>query len=140
MDNNKRLISAYLIAPLVPSILIVFFDGIFSHENERHLSTVIMILFSLPLSYVFCLIGGWFVIYLLKCINYLYIWSLVASGFLLGAVAWYLIGYLLAYLFGYTKEILPATHEIMGGGVLGVTVALPFGLIAGIPWYRKQKN
>lgn len=138
MVNNKRLISAYLIAPLVPSVLIVIFDGIFNSEHEGHLSTVIMIIFSLPLSYVTCLIGGWLVVCVLKYINLLYIWSLVSSGFLLGSTAWYFIGYLFAYLFGYTREIMPAIHEIIGGGLLGVAVALPFGLIAGIPWYNRD--
>lgn len=137
MISKNRLILAYLLAPLIPTIIVVLLDEIFRHDKAGS-ATLLIALFSLPLSYLACLLGGSLLVYILNKMKALCLGYMLLGGFILGAVAWYFIGYLIAFLLESDRDLVPALLDIIGGGLLGVSVALPFGIIAGIPWRTRH--
>lgn len=135
--EKRRLVAAYLIAPLVPTIFMLFFPYLLGTEYiGRHIHALVT-LFSLPLSYFSCFIGGLCLIRLFKKRNLLRMPTILIGSMLLGMIAFYLFGFLFSVFLDSKKELLPLLSELLWGGAFGLSVALPFCLIAGISWNAK---
>ena len=63
-----------------------------------------------------------------KCLN---IWSMTFFGFISGGLIYYLFSY-------FVTDYALSFKELLWGCIFGVSVALPFGLIAGIPLKAKH--
>lgn len=133
MIMKNRIIAAYLFAPLTPTLYIVALN-LFGDSVSSMKAAIFMSMFSLPLSYMSCVICVPIILYLLRKSNLLSLWIMVACGFVMGIIFWYLIGFLITDLLDSKNDYVPSLLGVFWGGVFGVSVALPFGLIAGIPW------
>lgn len=133
----KRLKLAYLIAPIFPVLLSLLF---FQNENSARYSLLILI-FSIPVSYLSCLLFGLPLISFLKKFEKLTILNISISGAILGSIVFYLFGFVFSYFLGSTPStILPSISELFFGAILGVSVAFPFGVIAGFPFIGNINN
>ena len=123
-----RTLLAFLLASVFPSL---FFIIAFQLSDKNVI--LITLLFSIPFSYLSCLIFGIPIMYFFKkrgCLNTV---SISLSGALLGMLVFYLFGFVFSSTLGSSRILLPTLSELIGGSLLGLLVALTFCLIAGIP-------
>lgn len=130
--SNRRLLLAFGLAPLLPSIIVVFAFRITSGS-----AATFALFFSLIFSYLPCLIFGAPLIRVLKIYNALTVPFMVLFGGALGAIVYYGFGILLSELFSSPRSLLPNFKELCWGGLLGSSVALAFSLIAGFPLFHR---
>lgn len=119
---------AFLLSPIFPAI---FFIIAF---KSTHINTILLtLLFAIPFSYISCIIFGMTLLsYFRKkeCLNAI---NISLSGAVLGALVFYIFGFAFAAFLGSSKDMIPTLSELIGGALLGLLVAIPFCIIAGIP-------
>ncbi|NWC00531.1 hypothetical protein HX882_32135 [Pseudomonas gingeri] len=133
--SNQRKCLTFALAPLVPSVFFLF---------ELHLSdprqAAFVLLFFIAFSYLPCLIFGVPLMKALQRYNSLDFVSLTLYGGLLGVVAFYAFGLVISVVLGSPKGVIPECREIFSGALLGVSMAAPFSLIAGLPILKMNKR
>jgi len=129
--NRMRL--AYILSPILPSVL---FAAVFGLSETRILA--FMLVFSIPLAYIPCFLLGAPYISFLKRKKALSTFNLSLGGVLIGAVVFYVFGLIFSGTLGSPRGVLPSFHELFSGAVLGLLVALLFGVIAGLPFFKKD--
>lgn len=127
---NKREWIAFLLAPLFP---VVFFVLIFMTSGSG--LGVFAFLFSVPFSYVPCFLFCVSVMRILRARGMLSVTNVALCEAVLGAAVFYLFRFVLSAMLGSTAGVIPAVSELVWGVLLGLSVALPFGLIAGFPLF-----
>ena len=131
IENRTKL--AYLIAPIFPALYMLampYFSG--SHYSGLH-DTLMVLLFSLPISYLSCFFLGFPFVRFLKNRKYLSLVNVVAGGAVLGMFVYYIFGYGFSAFLDSSMSSVSHVSVLMWGAVLGVLVALPFSIIAGFP-------
>lgn len=134
-EMRNRRILAFLFAPLIPSLFLV----IALRLTDPKLAAFVRV-FSLSFSYLPCILFGIPAIRFLKKRGALSVVSISRLGILLGVVAFYIFGYVIAMALGSPRNIVPSFGELVSGALLGVSVALPFSLIAGFPLSNLRKS
>lgn len=110
-----------------------------SGYTGRH-NVVLVLLFALSVSYLSCfLLGAPLISYLRRhrVLNTIY---LSIGGAILGAVVFYVFGFGFSALLDSSRSLMPSAGELFYGAMLGVLVALPFGVIAGYPLVGATKD
>lgn len=134
-QKSSRKLLAFLFAPLVPSLYLVStLDGL----SQRWMVFVLII--SILFSYLPCFFLGSFVVGLLKKLDSLNTLNVALCGALFGMVVFYLFGVFISIILGSSKSMTPTFWEMMTGALLGISVALPFGLISGFPMFGSTKE
>jgi hypothetical protein len=65
---------------------------------------------------------------------------MVLCGALFGMVVFYAFGFVIAAVLSSPKGIVPTIGETVSGALLGISVALPYGLISGIPLFIGKRQ
>ncbi len=126
MWNRKML--AFLLAPIFPSIILLFIFGL------TELKWILfLLLFSIPFAYLAILAVGIPLVFFLRKRNSLNALSVTLGGAIGGIAVFYVFGFVFSAILGSPKSIFPSLSELLSGGLLGISVALPFSLILGIP-------
>jgi len=60
--------------------------------------------------------------------------SVVIAGALIGVIVFYAFGFIFSIMMDSSKNEMPTIADLVWGTSLGVSIAFPFCLIAGIPW------
>lgn len=128
--SDTRTILAALLAPAVPGIIALFEYGDIESGGS---ASLFILLIAFPVSYGASAMFGLPMVAYLRNKRRLNVITVVVCGSILGAIVFYLFGFILAALLGSSRDLLPAFDELMYGAALGVLVALPFALIAGYP-------
>lgn len=129
--RKKRLVLAFLIAPLVPSIFIYMVSG---DIGKNWL--ILMLLYSILFSYIPSLLFGIPLVSWLKKKHRLNLVNVVMYGAVTGIMVFYAFRFVLAAMLDSSASLVPGISDLIWGALLGVFVALPFSLIAGIPFKR----
>jgi len=129
----KRFILSLIITPLIVSIVAYLTEIVFSGQTP----SMRLIISMIPIFYVFTFIGlivlGLPVYYFLKKIKRLNILFLIISGGLFGII------YMILFTFVLSGKISSFDWtSAFPGFLMGASTALVFGIIAGIPFFRKQ--
>lgn len=125
---NRRVWLGFALAPLLPSVLFL----IAFHLSDLR-QAAFLLGFSLLFSYLPSLLFGIPLMVFLQNRNLLSVVSMVVCGSLLGAIAFYIFGFVFSMLLGSSKGIIPELREVVSGAMLGALVAILFSLIAGFP-------
>lgn len=128
---NLRRWLAFGLAPLAPSIFFVFA----LHPLSVRV-TGLMLLFSVPFSYVPCILFGLPLMKFLDKRRSLSTTNLTVGGALIGAIVFYIFGLLFSDLLESPRSLIPGIPESVSGALLGSSVAILFGLVAGLPLFR----
>ena len=128
--NRTRL--AYVLAPLFPSAYLLLFSPVFGPMDGGW--RFVVLIFSLPFSYLACLAFGVPGIALLKRVRRCDVVTITIMGAILGMMVFYVFGFYFAWLLGSSTDVIPTLSELGFGAQLGVLVAFPFSLIAGYPF------
>lgn len=128
---NKREWMAFLLAPLIPA---VFFVLIFIVSGSGF--DFFAFLISVPFSYVPCFLFCVSAMKILRARGMLSVTNIALCGVVLGAAVFYLFRFVLSAMLGSSADVVPAVSELVWGALLGLSVALPFGLIAGFPFFK----
>ena len=132
--RSTRLKWAYLIAPMLPSLLSLL---VFKNEINVRYSFLVLI-FSIPVSYLSCILFGLPLVSFLRKKEKLTIVNISVGGAILGSIVFYLFGFVFSYFLDSTPlSILPNLSDLIFGAILGVSVALPFSVIAGFPFITR---
>ena len=126
MRNRRAL--AFIFAPIVPSVFFLFA----LHLTDPRLAAFVL-LFSTLFSYLPCFVLGRPIVKYLERRNSLSVVNMALCGAFFGTIVFYVFGFVVAALLGSPKSIVPAFGEMLTGALLGISVALPFSLIAGFP-------
>lgn len=127
----NRIQLAYIFSPILPSVV---FTVVF-HLSEPKL-IIFMLVFAIPFSYLPCLIFGMPYISFLKKRKQLTLVNLLLGGIILGGIFFYIFGITFSIILDSPRSLEPTLRELLSGASLGFLVALLFGLIAGLPFYR----
>jgi hypothetical protein len=136
--TNSRLVIAAVVAPLVPLALFVIVPVVLTQSQPYGNALPLVIIFSLFVSYMGLFCVGYPVFHLLRKTGFLSFCTLALAGTLAGtlvfAVFLWLFGMLMdnssSSSFGMVVSTMWST--LAWGGGLGLSVAIPFALIAGI--------
>lgn len=128
--SSARTVLAFLVAPVFPVLFSLYEYGDIESGNGVSL---LIVLIAFPVSYGASLLVGLPMIKILRRKQLLNIVTVTIGGAIFGAIAFYLFGFLFAALLESSRPVAPNTFELLYGAMLGVLVALPFGLIAGYP-------
>lgn len=128
-----RIQLAFVLAPLLPSLFFLI-----SLQLSGHKIIILMLLFSLPFSYLPCLLFGIPLLSILKKKNKLNMVNFFICGALLGTIVFYTFGFVFSSFLDSTKNLIPGLTELFTGAALGASVAIAFCLIAGIPFFTKE--
>lgn len=131
--HRKRLRAAFIIAPLVPTLYFAYMIYFAGSDNSGSTLKSMVILFTLILSYLACLVIGRGAIRFLNRRNMLTLPFVVLVGCCGGILVWYFFGYLIGFILSSERSLIPSIVDILWGAVLGVSIALPFAIIAGFP-------
>ena len=125
----SRIRLAYALAPAMPSCL---YAALLVFENSsREIPSILF--FSLPVSYAACLLLGLPLVPALRRLRCLNLVCVALGGAGLGILVWFgVLGALAPWLGSHFGE-LAGSSDLAWGAVFGLSVALPFGLIAGYP-------
>ncbi len=119
---------AFVVAPLFPSIFLLL---VFRVADIR--LAAFFLLFSIPFSYLPCLLLG---IPLTRCLGRrksLTVITVTLCGMLFGVLVYYGAGFAIATVLGSQKYFVPTLMDWAPGALFGFLVALPFSLISGFP-------
>lgn len=125
---EQRFWLAAAMAPCVPAVLILA-SGFHTQSFQW---TFLMVGLALLTGYLGFLAVGLPLVYMLRRVGLLSLPALMLSGAVFGVLVFYLFSLFLDFLLGS-----PASFKLMAsllGALLGFSVALSFGLIAGITW------
>ncbi|UMZ10634.1 hypothetical protein I9018_24565 [Pseudomonas sp. MPFS] len=125
---NRRVWLGFALAPLLPSVLFLI---VFHLSDPRQ--AAFLLVFSVLFSYLPSLLLGIPLMVFLQSRNLLSIVGVIVCGSLLGAIVFYMFGFVFSLLLGSSKGIAPELREIVSGVLLGALVATLFSLIAGFP-------
>jgi hypothetical protein len=129
---NLRMWLTSILAPLAPSVFFLF---------ALHPSTVrvtaLMLALSLLFSYVPCLLLGLPLIKFLEWRRSLSTMRLAICGALIGAVVFCTFGFVLSGLLDSSVDAASNIRESVAGALLGLSVAILFGAIAGMPLFAR---
>ena len=137
--NRTKL--AYIIAPMFPTLYLVaiLYSPGPPYTVPNYLLLVLM--FSLPTSYLSCLFLGYPFVEFLRERESLNLVSVVVGGSLLGAVVFYFVGgHGFSALLGSSMSGDAHVRALISGAALGIMVALPFSLIAGLPLIHAKED
>lgn len=126
--TKKRLVLAFIFAPLVPTI---YFLGFMAPAGEN--VAMMLLVFSIGFSYIPTLLLGLPLVSYLRKTQRLNLVNVVAVGAIGGMIAFYVFGLVFSAMLVSSKGITPAISDLVWGAIFGVSVAVPFSLIAGIP-------
>lgn len=126
MLSRDRL--AFLIAPLFPSLLLLF---VFRLTDIRLAALVLLL--SIPFSYLPCFLLGIPLTRYLGRRNSLTVITVTLCGMLFGVLVYYGAGFAIATVLGSQKYFVPTLMDWAPGALFGFLVALPFSLISGFP-------
>jgi len=129
----RRTCIASVISPLIPVVYLVSVSYVLGGVEAGRRDIALVLIFALSVSYLGFLVGGLPLIYLLYRARFLNFCALLIGGALLGAVIWYLSNTAFVWLLTSTRDGSSLLPELFWGMAFGVSVALPFGLIAGVP-------
>lgn len=130
--RDKRVVLAFLIAPLIPSILLYVVAGDIGKNW-----VIMMLLFSVFFSYLPSLLFGIpFVLWLQKK-NRFNLINVMIFGAVAGMMVLYVFRFIFAAILDSSASLVPGISDLIWGAILGISVALPFSLIAGIPMKKK---
>jgi hypothetical protein len=132
---NKREWRAFLLAPLIP---VVFFVLVFMASGYGF--DFFALLISVPFSYVPCFLFCVSVMRILRARGMLTVTSIALCGVVLGAAVFYMFRFFLSAMLGSSADLVPGVSELVWGALLGLSVALPFGLIAGFPFFKLERG
>ena len=132
---NKREWMAFLLAPLVPA---VFFVLIFVISGSGF--DIFAFLISVPFSYVPCFLFCISAMKILRARGKLSVANVALCGVVLGAAVFYLFRFVFSFMLGSSADFIPAVSELIWGALLGLSVALPFGLMAGFPFFSSGRG
>lgn len=125
---------AFLIAPLFPSIFLLF---AFNLADLRQ--AIFVLIFSIPFSYLPCLLLGIPLARYLEKRNSLSVVTVTLCGAIFGALVFYGLGFVISTVLGSKENSVPILRQLASGALFGVSVALPFSLISGFPlWSTKR--
>lgn len=127
--SNKRIVLAFLIAPLVPSIYFLMMM-----EFASKSVIVMMLIYSILFSYVPSLLFGIPFISWLQKKHCLSLVNVVIFGAVAGMIVFYVFRFVFAAMLDSSVSLVPGFSDLIWGALLGVFVSLPFSLIAGIPF------
>lgn len=133
--EKTRLRNAYLIAPIVPSVILLVGFRLFDVRVFKF-----MAFFSVPVSYIACLLFGMPLISLLKKKHKLNLLNLAVAGAVIGILVFYLFGIGFAAIMGSQVSFTPDAIQLLWGAGLGLSVAIPFGLIAKLPLFVQSRE
>lgn len=136
--NRTKL--AYILAPIFPALYMLaipYLSG--SSYTGRH-DILLVLLFSLSVSYLSCLLLGFPLVKFLRKRNSLSLVNVVVGGVLLGMLVYYVFGYGFTALLDSSMESVSLIQVLAWGAALGALVALPFSLIAGFPLTHPKKT
>ncbi|WP_308366717.1 MULTISPECIES: hypothetical protein [unclassified Microbulbifer] len=126
--NNKRIILAFVFAPLVPTI---YFLGFMEPVGKNVI--LMLLVYSICFSYLPTLLLGLPLVSYLRKVHRLNLVNVVAIGAAGGMIVFYVFGFVFSAMLDSSKSVTPAISELIWGAILGMSVAIPFSLIAGIP-------
>jgi len=126
-----RITLAYVIAPITPSVL---FAAMFQITEPKMIA--LMLVFSLPFSYVPSIFLGIPFVAFLSRKDKLSILNLLWASAALGSVVFLLFGLVFASVLESSAGAGTSLRLLVSGAVIGLIVAVTFGLIAGLPFYR----
>ena len=136
--NRTKL--AYILAPAFPTLYMLVMPYISGSAYTGRHDILLVLLFSLPISYLSCLLFGFPLIAFLRRKDFLNLINVVACGAVMGMLIYCLFGYgFSAFLDSYVSNV-SLVKVLLWGAILGVMVALPFSLIAGIPLINQRKE
>lgn len=126
---------AFALAPALPAVFLLVVPHLTnSAYTGRHTAALVLII-ALSVSYLSCFLFGAPLIFILRRNRKLNTVYLSIGGAVLGAVVFYVFGFGFSALLNSSRNLVPSVGELFYGAVLGVLVALPFGLIAGYPLF-----
>lgn len=134
--TKDRVRLAFLLAPLGPAVYMLAVS-VLSGSPGRY-DELMMLIFALPTSYLFCLLFGIPLIRILRAHNALSAVNFVVIASLLGIVANYAFGFVFAAFLDSRANVVPGIDVVIWGFLLGAMVAIPFALIAGIPLRKTE--
>jgi|GEM_PF-2218254 len=137
--NKFRLNLAFFIAPIFPALYMLFVAYIFGEGFSSKKEIFFIFLFSLPTSYISCLLIGAPSIRILDKIGLLCLVYLVLIAAALGGGIYYLFGYAFMIFLDSSMSGISPFEPLIWGSFFGVVVALPFSLIAGLPFLITKK-
>jgi len=132
-----RLRLAFLVAPFFPTLYFLVMPYLTNTAYTGRYDIVLVLLFSLPISYISCFLLCRLLISFLKKIRQLNIVSFSFGGAAIGLVVFYIFGFGFAAFLNSSRNIMPNIEELLFGALFGVLIALPFGFIAGFPFFSK---
>lgn len=131
--NKRRITLAFLMAPLVPSI---YFLSMMDFASKN--TIVMMLFYSLSFSYLPTIFVGIPLLLVLGRAGHLNILNVVIGGAIAGMIVFYVFGLVFMAMLGSAGNIAPSISGLIWGAISGISVALPFGLIAGIPMRKSE--
>ena len=130
-----RINIAFALSPIFPTLYFLALPYFYGTTYTGGFDVFFIILLSLPVSYAVCLLLDIPMYFFLLNKKLLNIVNVVTIGAIAGAIVFYIWGFGFAALLGSSKNVIPSLSELFWGAALGVMVALPFGLIAGLPFF-----
>ncbi|WP_157462078.1 hypothetical protein [Chitinimonas koreensis] len=132
----EKITLAFVLSPLFPVAYMLIMPYLSGGAYQGRYDVLLVLLFSLPTSYISCLLLGLPLVRALRKRSALTLVNVVGGGVVLGMIAYYLFSWGFAAFLGSSIELTAQAEVLVWGAILGVMVALPFGLIAGLPLHR----
>ena len=131
MAEHRSLIAA-MIAPWAAPAVLILLPVVQSRSWPFHYELPLIVTCSIVFSYLGSFALGLPLVHVLRRVGWLSLTSLTLSGALAGALVFYVFFQLLGVVLASSAPF--GTLQILWGVSLGFSVALVFGVIAGITW------
>lgn len=134
--NDSRFALACGISPLIPTLLLVGLPRVLAPSVPDY-SAPFIIMFSLPISYGAFVCIGLPALTFLHRLKLLTFPALALGAALSGIVVEYLSLIAVGAFLGLRRPVSASLGDLAWGAGLALSVAVPFSLIAGVPFHRR---
>lgn len=133
---------AYLFCPFIPTtyfLAIPFFTSMTGADVAINSSYIyLVLLFSLPVSYLSCAVIGLPYLMYLRRRDEFYAVKIISGSAVAGAVIFYLFGFVFAALLNSSRPLLPSVAELGFGAFFGLSISIPFCMILRVPLIKPK--
>jgi len=138
MRSNREIL-AIIIAPWVSPLVIIVTAIVRSGGWPFHFEINIIISHAVLTSYAGLLIIGVPIFRILRRLGRLNLLMLIFAGGIGGVVVFILFSLLLSLALGSKPHLAFSTSSVLWGSILGASVAVVYGLIAGVPMIKSKQ-